>query len=42
VLDDMALLLKVNLIHEHMHIHGKTVHEHLHTHGKEHEHTHNT
>lgn len=42
VLDDMALLLKVNLIHEHMHIHGKTVHEHLHAHGKEHEHTHNT
>jgi cobalt/nickel transport system ATP-binding protein len=42
VLDDMALLLSVNLIHEHMHIHGKTVHEHLHAHGKEHEHQHNT
>ncbi|MCX6677117.1 MAG: ABC transporter ATP-binding protein [Methanothrix sp.] len=38
VLDDMALLLSVNLIHEHMHIHGKTVHEHLHAHGKEKEH----
>lgn len=41
VLDDMALLLRVNLIHEHMHIHGKTVHEHLHAHGKKHEHQHN-
>lgn len=42
VLDDMALLLRVNLIHEHMHIHGKTVHEHLHAHGEKHEHQHNT
>lgn len=40
VLDDMALLLSVNLIHEHMHIHGKTVHEHIHAHGKEKEHAH--
>ena len=40
VLDDMALLLSVNLIHEHMHIHGKAVHEHLHAHGKEHAHKH--
>jgi cobalt/nickel transport system ATP-binding protein len=40
VLDDMALLLSVNLIHEHMHIHGKTVHGHLHAHGKKHEHQH--
>jgi cobalt/nickel transport system ATP-binding protein len=40
VLDDMQLLLSVNLIHEHMHIHGKTVHEHLHAHGKEHAHQH--
>ena len=42
VLDDMALLLSVNLIHEHMHIHGKTVHEHLHAHEKEHIHQHPT
>lgn len=40
VLDDMALLLSVNLIHEHMHLHGKAVHKHLHAHGKEKEHTH--
>jgi len=30
VLDDVELLLSSNLIHEHMHIHGKLVHEHLH------------
>jgi cobalt/nickel transport system ATP-binding protein len=42
VLDDMELLLNVNLIHEHMHIHGKTVHEHLHGHGAEHRHHHET
>ena len=40
VLDDMALLLSVNLIHEHMHIHGKAVHAHLHAHAKEKEHAH--
>lgn len=40
VLDDMALLLSVNLIHEHMHLHGKAVHEHLHAHGREHDHLH--
>lgn len=40
VLHDLPLLLKVNLIHEHMHIHGKLVHEHLHAHkdGNEHRH----
>ena len=42
VLNDLSLLLRVNLIHEHMHIHGKTVHEHLHSHGMKHEHQHNT
>lgn len=42
VLDDLTLLLKVNLVHEHMHLHGKTVHEHLHGHGKEHLHEHKT
>jgi cobalt/nickel transport system ATP-binding protein len=42
VLDDMDLLLSANLIHEHMHIHGKLVHEHLHAHTKEHRHEHET
>jgi len=42
VLRDYELLLAANLIHEHMHIHGKTVHEHLHTHGREHIHEHDT
>jgi cobalt/nickel transport system ATP-binding protein len=38
VLDNLELLLASNLIHEHMHIHGKLVHEHLHSHDKEHTH----
>jgi len=42
VLDDFELLLAANLIHEHMHLHGKLVHEHLHAHKEEHEHGHNT
>jgi cobalt/nickel transport system ATP-binding protein len=42
VLSDFELLLAANLIHEHMHLHGKTVHEHLHAHMEEHEHDHNT
>ena len=42
VLGDLPLLLKVNLIHEHMHIHGKLVHEHLHAHKEEHEHRHDS
>jgi cobalt/nickel transport system ATP-binding protein len=42
VLDDFELLLAANLIHEHMHLHGKLVHEHLHAHKQEHEHGHNT
>jgi len=42
VLDDFELLLAANLIHEHMHLHGKLVHEHLHGHKEEHEHGHNT
>jgi cobalt/nickel transport system ATP-binding protein len=41
VLSDFELLLAANLIHEHMHLHGKTVHEHLHAHMEEHEHDHN-
>ncbi len=40
VLNDLALLLNVNLIHEHMHLHGRAVHEHIHAHGREHEHQH--
>ena len=40
VLDNLELLLSTNLIHEHMHIHGKLVHEHLHAHNKEHMHEH--
>ena len=40
VLDNLELLLSTNLIHEHMHIHGKLVHKHLHSHEKEHTHEH--
>ena len=40
VLDNLELLLSANLIHEHMHIHGKLVHEHLHAHDEEHMHEH--
>ncbi|AKB52916.1 ATPase component NikO of energizing module of nickel ECF transporter [Methanosarcina barkeri str. Wiesmoor] len=42
VLDNLELLLSTNLIHEHMHFHGKLVHEHLHAHDKEHMHEHET
>jgi len=42
VLDNIELLLSTNLIHEHMHIHGKLAHDHLHAHGKEHMHEHET
>jgi len=42
VLDNLELLLSTNLIHEHMHFHGKLVHEHLHAHYKEHMHEHET
>ena len=38
VLDNLELLLSTNLIHEHMHIHGKLAHKHLHPHKKEHVH----
>jgi len=40
VLDDLALLLSVNLVHEHMHFHGRTVHEHVHAHMDGHSHEH--
>ncbi len=32
ILSDEELLLKVNLIHEHIHFHGQTAHSHLHSH----------
>jgi cobalt/nickel transport system ATP-binding protein len=32
ILGDQDLLLRVNLIHEHAHLHGKTKHTHLHSH----------
>lgn len=42
VLSDYELLLGANLIHEHMHFHGKRLHEHPHSHKKDHRHVHNT
>ena len=42
VLSDFDLLLAANLIHEHMHLHGRLVHEHLHGHKEEHIHGHYT
>ncbi len=38
VLGDRALLLNVNLIHEHTHVHGALVHSHPHAHPPGHEH----
>ena len=38
VLQDEDLLLKVNLIHEHMHYHGQTAHTHRHSHYIYHKH----
>jgi cobalt/nickel transport system ATP-binding protein len=32
--------MESNLVHEHMHIHGKLVHEHLHDHEAGHTHVH--
>jgi cobalt/nickel transport system ATP-binding protein len=32
ILKDEKLLLKANLIHEHLHVHGEEVHKHLHSH----------
>lgn len=40
VLDNLELLLSTNMIHKHMHIHGKLVHKHLHDHDEEHMHEH--
>ena len=38
VMNDLELLMSANLIHEHMHRHGKLMHEHLHSHGGENHH----
>lgn len=38
VLDDTELLVRANLIHEHLHWHGTLAHEHQHCHVGEHEH----
>lgn len=38
ILGDQDLLLRVNLIHEHVHLHGKTKHAHLHSHYLFHKH----
>lgn len=38
ILKDLDLLLKVNLIHEHMHSHGQTTHKHPHQHYLPHKH----
>lgn len=32
VLADQEMLLRVNLIHEHVHLHGQTTHRHMHSH----------
>jgi len=40
VMGNLDLLMSANLIHRHMHRHGKLLHEHLHAHSKEHDHVH--
>jgi cobalt/nickel transport system ATP-binding protein len=40
LLADTALLLRVNLIHEHLHRHGELIHSHPHYHNHEHDHSH--
>jgi cobalt/nickel transport system ATP-binding protein len=39
ILGDQDLLLRVNLIHEHMHQHGEIVHKHIHSHYLFHRHS---
>lgn len=41
ILQDEALLLKVNLIHEHIHYHGKLIHSHVYSHYLFHRHDRN-
>lgn len=38
ILADEELLLRVNLVHEHTHLHGETQHRHLHSHFSAHRH----
>ncbi|MFA5332523.1 MAG: ABC transporter ATP-binding protein [Methanoregula sp.] len=40
VMENRDLLMSANLIHSHMHRHGKLLHEHLHAHSQEHDHVH--
>jgi cobalt/nickel transport system ATP-binding protein len=40
ILGDRELLIRANLIHEHLHGHGGALHAHEHAHGGEHEHMH--
>jgi len=40
VMADQELLMSANLIHRHMHRHGKVLHEHLHAHTRGHDHIH--
>ncbi len=42
ILHDQDLLVSSNLIHRHLHRHGKLLHEHLHQHNQEHSHQHET
>jgi cobalt/nickel transport system ATP-binding protein len=39
ILADLPLLLRVNLIHEHLHRHGEIIHAHPHPHDHDHTHT---
>ncbi|HVP97353.1 ABC transporter ATP-binding protein [Methanoregula sp.] len=40
VMADQDLLMSANLVHRHIHRHGKVLHEHLHAHSKGHDHVH--
>jgi len=40
IMADKDLLISANLIHRHLHRHGKVLHEHLHAHSKGHAHVH--
>jgi cobalt/nickel transport system ATP-binding protein len=40
VMNNLELLMSANLIHKHMHRHGKLMHEHLHSHDGENHHEH--
>ena len=40
ILSDLDLLLRVNLVHEHTHRHGRLIHSHPHHHSGDHDHTH--